>query len=102
MSTFLRLANTYHSKLSKGDFAVCAFARHLQEHWVIIVIPLGRGKSLLDGTANWTNESIVLGPDLPSNWINIFTGKEIETAGELPVSDALGKFPIALLTNKKA
>ncbi|HYI78922.1 MAG TPA: malto-oligosyltrehalose synthase [Chryseolinea sp.] len=89
-------------QLSKGEATVCAFARRLQDHFVMVVIPIACGKNLRDAKSEWSHESITLGPDLPSSWTNIFTGKEIEATNELTLTDALGSFPVALLTNKKA
>jgi (1->4)-alpha-D-glucan 1-alpha-D-glucosylmutase len=89
-------------QLSKGEAVVCAFARRLQDHLVIVVIPIARGKNLRDAKSEWAHESIILDSDLRSTWTNIFTGNEIEAAAELTLTDALGSFPVALLTNKKA
>jgi (1->4)-alpha-D-glucan 1-alpha-D-glucosylmutase len=89
-------------QLSKGEATVCAFARRLQDHVIIVVIPIEQGKNLRDAKSEWSHESITLGPDFPSSWTNIFTGKEIDATNELTLTDALGSFPVALLTNKKA
>ncbi len=32
----------------KGDLAICAFARRLQENWIIVVVPLARAKRVTD------------------------------------------------------
>ena len=86
----------------KGDPAICAFARRLQENWAIVIVPLARAKrDLHKGRSTWTDESIALGPDLPSSWTNVFTSQNFDSNGELLLQELLSEFPIALLTNKK-
>ena len=90
-------------QFSRGDSLACVFARHVNEQWVLVIIPLGlERRGIQNPKEGWTSESIILGPNLPSHWINIFTGKEIDAPGELSLIEALGQFPVALLTNKKA
>ncbi|HEX6226233.1 MAG TPA: malto-oligosyltrehalose synthase [Chryseolinea sp.] len=84
-------------RASSEDAVMCAFARRLQDQWVIVLVPFAEVKPDLK------NETILLGVDFPSSWTNVFTGDEIEAdAGTLSLHSALGAFPVALLTNKKA
>jgi (1->4)-alpha-D-glucan 1-alpha-D-glucosylmutase len=89
-------------QVSKGDAVVCAFARNLRDHWAIVIVPLGRGKKNRRAEPEWTYESISLGSNFPSSWVNIFTGAEVEASGDLSLNKALDSFPVALLTNKKS
>ena len=82
----------------RGDLAICAFARRLQENWIVVIVPLARARRV---RPTWTDESIALSQDLPSNWTNVFTNQNLESKEELPLQQLLAEFPIALLTNKK-
>lgn len=86
----------YLSLKVSGKNAAFAYARHYQDDWVLVIVPLVHGKK-----DEWTDESVELPSILPSTWLNTFTNKQTHTAENLLLREALNEFPVALLTGAK-
>lgn len=108
-----------HSELfAKGNYiplpaagprsaSVFAFARRLDQHWVVTIAPrmttaLTRRQGALGSGAKWEGTKISLPADAPAAWTNLFTGRSIPTVqhGEeraLDAGAALDRFPVAIL-----
>jgi (1->4)-alpha-D-glucan 1-alpha-D-glucosylmutase len=73
-----------------SDRVVIAYFRHFQGNWILVVLPLGivenAGKEL----------KLLLPPDTPHEWKNIFTGDKVE-GDTIEVRDLFKKFPVAVL-----
>jgi (1->4)-alpha-D-glucan 1-alpha-D-glucosylmutase len=84
---------------------VCAFARHGQHRWALIVVPRVLTRivpvgAIPLGQSVWTNDLLLLPDRVPKHWRNIFTGERLEISrmkSELRISDILCTFPVALL-----
>lgn len=85
-----------------------AYAQHRDGQWALTVVPrlLSRGEfsddSLVDGDF-WRNTELKLPPEAPRSWHNIFTGETVESTESrtVPVSQHLGRFPVALLVSQQ-
>jgi maltooligosyltrehalose synthase len=58
--------------------------------------PIGKGV--------WDDDKLVLPPDAPGSWFNVFTGETANLSEEdsrLPLSAVFRSFPVALLVNEK-
>lgn len=73
-----------------------AYARRLEQQWVVIVVPLGfAGKGVAAAVKDTT---VTLPEDAPAEWQNVFTGTTLQAAQHaLPVSAVLDNFPVGLL-----
>ncbi|MDD4238786.1 MAG: malto-oligosyltrehalose synthase [Desulfotomaculaceae bacterium] len=102
-----------------GHEHTCAFARHLENRWVLTAVPrllLGLQMSnrpansvdelpetgFLPGEALWGDSVLMLPEQSPARWLNIFTGEVLkvnEAAGKkvLPLAGLFRSFPVALL-----
>ena len=90
---------------AKGDYypltitgdkpAAMAYARALDDQWVIVVVPLYPAHQ----PDNPAEQQLVLPEQAPASWRNIFTGATMNTAAEgyLHLPGVLAEFPIALL-----
>jgi (1->4)-alpha-D-glucan 1-alpha-D-glucosylmutase len=88
---------------SNGDKVAVCYARHFQDDWCLVVVPLAIARDEThDLRHKWTDEAIVLPPSMPRTWINIFTGDQIDVDNRLFLRDVLEIFPLVLLKNKKA
>ncbi|MFC4873143.1 malto-oligosyltrehalose synthase [Negadavirga shengliensis] len=82
---------------------VLAFLRRSNDIWYLIVVLLPAG--IVKRSLSYPLQNLELGkcfvdlPDgsVPTEWLNVFTGKEITTAGGLDLDDLLMAFPVALL-----
>ncbi len=87
---------------------VCAFLRRRANSWVLVAVPrfitaLVRPEERLLGGAIWQDSALLLPDDVPSHWLNIFTGESfVTTHGSakfcLPLASVFASFPVALLT----
>ncbi len=81
---------------------VVAFLRRLEGDWALTLalrflselVSAGR---LPLGEAVWGGTSLTLPQEAPRRWRDVFTGREVDTAGELLVGRALKGFPVCLL-----
>jgi len=84
---------------------VCAFARHRQGRWALVIIPrlltkLVHVGAIPVGQDVWGEDLLLLPDGVPEHWLNIFTGERLgisDTKKGLRLSDILCRFPVALL-----
>jgi (1->4)-alpha-D-glucan 1-alpha-D-glucosylmutase len=74
-----------------SDRIVIAFFRRYENNWILVVLPLG----IVENTGK--DLTVILPPEAPSKWRNIFTG-ECEEGHAIDVKKMLSKFPVALMT----
>lgn len=87
----LFIEGEYIPVYSEGsDRVVIAYFRKYDNNWILVVLPLGivanTGKEL----------SLLLPPEAPQKWRNIFTGEKLE-GSSLDVRELFRKFPVAVL-----
>lgn len=99
---------------SRGrDRHVCAFARRLEDIWVLVAVPrltvgvTGEPGMELEpplGEKYWAQTKLKLPAESPSQWQNIFTGEEISASEDkdLSLAEVWRNFPVALCTSKKS
>lgn len=81
---------------------VVGFARRSGSQWVVtatprLVAPLSSSRSLPLGAKTWTSTTLVLPPEAPSRWRNIFTGEVLTTRrGGLPLAEVFHEFPVGV------
>jgi len=113
LQKLLNFRATHDELFSAGDYLplsaagesapmICAFARHHDRAWAIVVVPrligalVFRGGSPL-GAEAWGETSLEL-PAAPRRWLEIITGNSIEAPGHtLALSELFKNFPGALL-----
>lgn len=85
---------------------VIAFARHRDDAWAVTIAPrlyarlardsgLGLGEPPL-GERAWMDTVVMLPSDAPERWVDML-GNQGAFGHELPLSELLGRFPLALL-----
>jgi (1->4)-alpha-D-glucan 1-alpha-D-glucosylmutase len=79
--------------VAPGEAVACAYARHYQKDWMLIIVPLAVAKE-----KEWTQESILIPANLTGMWINLFTHKPITVRENLFIRDVMDEFPLCLLT----
>ena len=82
---------------------VVAFARRLKNQWSITVVPrflteVIDPKQTPLGTAVWKDTAVVLPPEAPDRWKNVFTDQSLEIKDNRPIGKLFEFFPGALLT----
>jgi (1->4)-alpha-D-glucan 1-alpha-D-glucosylmutase len=88
---------------------LCAFARTHDAGSALIVAPrliaplVDRAGAPM-GAQAWSDTVLVLPDGLRGSYRNVFTGEQVgwETTGEVPVSQVLGNFPVALFVRANA
>jgi maltooligosyltrehalose synthase len=73
--------------------------------WVLVVVPrlltkLVDTKAFPLGRQVWGDDTLLLPDDTPESWFNTFTGENLKVSNirrELPISEILRTFPVALL-----
>jgi (1->4)-alpha-D-glucan 1-alpha-D-glucosylmutase len=88
---------------------VFAFARELDGHQIVVIVPrlvdslLRGGAEATVGRAVWGNTAVNL-PDSDGEvrYRDLFTGTEIAAQDSIGVADALAHFPVALLVRINA
>jgi len=81
-----------------ADSNVVAYARHYQDQWVIIVVPLGLAKRDASGFGReWEHDHVILPEHAPRTWENRLTGEVITGEGRLCLSVLFKTLPVALL-----
>ena len=112
----LNLRNKYSGLFSNGEYIplqtkgekqkhIFTFARKYNTVWSIITIPrfltnLISVNELPLGKEVWGSDYIILPPNMPSKWKNIFTEEIIQLESprnSLPISQIFSMFPVALL-----
>lgn len=99
---------TYVPLSVKGRYAkhVFAFARRLGQQWFIVAVPVDmagmeRKKGEKDMAFNWKDTCIVVPPEAPLEWSNVFNGVSGRfDNGTLSVDVIFGDFPLAVLDMK--
>lgn len=83
---------------------VIAFARLQEQTACLIVVPLFPSQisteaAFLPAEKDWVDTHLLIPPELPAEWVNVFTSQEHQknTASQLSLSDLLNKLPLALL-----
>ena len=90
-------------KISGGDKVALSFARQFNGDWILVVIPLAQARDDMHALQQeWSNEAVSLEEQMPTHWVNVFTGKSLDVTGHLLLRDLLDEFPVAFLKNKKA
>lgn len=91
--TSLFTEGEYYPLITGADATVVAYARVLQDQWVVVVAPLGR-------TVQATDQQLALPQGAPLHWKNLFTGETWPASDQhhyLPLQPILATFPVALL-----
>jgi (1->4)-alpha-D-glucan 1-alpha-D-glucosylmutase len=86
---------------------LCAFARHHEKQWAIVVVPrllasLVKVGDMPIGRRVWGASSIVLPRHAPAHWSNVLTGEHFDAVSvartkTLRLDGIFGSFPVALL-----
>jgi (1->4)-alpha-D-glucan 1-alpha-D-glucosylmutase len=85
---------------------IVAFAREAGGQWCVAVVPrfltalVGENQDPL-GKNVWRDTAVMLPPEAPRSWRNIFTRQSIQGAPGIAVGDALKHFPVALLLGEQ-
>ncbi|KEO71960.1 malto-oligosyltrehalose synthase [Anditalea andensis] len=88
------------------DFAnkVISFVRHFEGTWYLVAAPLNvTSLSTVDHFALgefWGQGYLNLPDHAPTEWVNLFTGEELGSNGQLKLSSLFKGFPVALLKSK--
>ncbi|MFT2011444.1 malto-oligosyltrehalose synthase [Pontibacter sp. 13R65] len=109
----LNVRNELHELFSFGDYQpvnvtgkhkthILAFTRKYEGQWCLVVVPrllvpVVSEQELPLGQV-WEDTTIVLPPDAPLSWNQVFGQQQLSLQQEIPVADLLNKFPVALLT----
>jgi (1->4)-alpha-D-glucan 1-alpha-D-glucosylmutase len=114
----LNVRRNYSRLFSEGEFApleisgkressVIAYARRREHDWILTVAPrwLARAKAQLTWSFMqkfWSGSKLNLPVNAPSSWLNPLTGETLvaspgQKGSNLPMSDILKNFPVALL-----
>lgn len=84
------------------DHAV-AFARKHEGEWALVVVPrllahLVSENELPLGHNVWEDTAVVLPPDAPKQWKNLFGQEQVSGEGSISLSEIFTSYPVALLT----
>ncbi|TXK21565.1 malto-oligosyltrehalose synthase [Pontibacter qinzhouensis] len=109
----LNVRRDLHELFSFGDYQplnvtgkhkthILAFTRRYEGQWCMVVVPrllvpVVSEEQLPLGQV-WEDTTIVLPPDAPAEWQQIFGQQQLTVQPEIPVADILDKFPVAFLT----
>ena len=90
----LNLSTEYANK-------VISYARRLEDSWYIIAAPLnGTSLSTIDHFPLgelWAQGHLKLPDNAPTDWVNVFSGENISSNGQMELSDLFKSFPVAML-----
>lgn len=103
----LHLRRHYAELFAQGDYiplsimgniiSGVAYARHWQQHWVIVVVPLNLVAFTHHDRAG---ETMLIFPDAaPRRWYHVFTGQYHTWEKSLPLTTLWQSFPVALLVS---
>ncbi len=81
---------------------VVAFARRLENRWLVAAVPrlpagLSPGGGWPLGEEAWGDTRVKLPPDSPQRFIDLFSGRRLETGSRLEMGRATRRFPLVLL-----
>jgi (1->4)-alpha-D-glucan 1-alpha-D-glucosylmutase len=82
---------------------VLAFARHYQQQWCLVVVPLLLAQLIKEGVLPlgqevWQDTAVILPEGAPSEWQQVFGQETVTGSGSLQVATIFKNFPVALLT----
>lgn len=84
-------------KLSGSNPVACVFARVHQSKAVLVAVGFKAAYEMQESSDEVVGEPLVLLEDLPDEWTNLFTGKQIITNGFISVRALLSDFPVNVL-----
>jgi malto-oligosyltrehalose synthase/4-alpha-glucanotransferase len=91
--------------LGKYKKHIMAFARHYQDKWHITAVPLTVCEFSPNNSdinkVNWEDTRVVLPPEAPDEWRNVYAGTAYSSTGELHVGELLSLSPVVLLQGEK-
>lgn len=112
----LKARQTHRDLFSDGEYRplkfqgpqadhLLGFARTNKEAWSLTVIPrfltgIVKEHELPIGPDLWQETEVLLPPDAPREWTNVFTQESLNIEEETPAGRLLGHFPAALLIGK--
>ena len=79
---------------------VIAYARHWQNKWVLIIVPIGiaGAEAEIEKHPIWDKLTVELPEEAPTVWRNLFTGQQIRREnGLLSLQTVFALFPVAVL-----
>ncbi len=85
---------------------VIAFARRLKKKWAVVIAPrffvslVKEGQDPL-GPQVWEDTAVLVPAAAPRDWQERIAGREIKAGRKIPIGEALGHFPAALLIGEK-
>ncbi|MDT3405209.1 malto-oligosyltrehalose synthase [Mucilaginibacter terrae] len=85
------------------DDYIIAYARRYQQQWYITIAPVNlaelcRDQDRADNELKWRNTRVILPPEAPAEWQNIFTGTTGKTnENSIRIKDVFKELPLALL-----
>jgi (1->4)-alpha-D-glucan 1-alpha-D-glucosylmutase len=88
------------------DRNIVAFARIFDARWCVVAVPrfvtalVPENQDPL-GRRVWRDTAIVLPPEAPRSWYDIFARRRLKGAAEILVGEALQHFPVSLLLGEK-
>jgi len=117
-SSFIRSCSGY-GRFLQGDYLplrvtgcrreyVCSFARHLEDLWTITAVPrlvtkLAEPGPFPLGEGVWGRAMIVLPPEAPGDWVDLFSGQRLVVErSAVPVGAVFSRLPFALLAHEPA
>ncbi|MEX2233561.1 MAG: malto-oligosyltrehalose synthase [Cyclobacteriaceae bacterium] len=77
-----------------------AYARNRKDEWALVAFPFGLVKHEMDLNAAGPDEQYVVLPEnAPHQWMNFFTGEELEIPNQISLNEIFKDFPVALLVS---
>jgi (1->4)-alpha-D-glucan 1-alpha-D-glucosylmutase len=86
--------------------SVCCFVRRRNGLWMVAAVPRLIAKLTKPGVfplgeAVWGQSAIVLPPNAPAEWINLFTGQAVQSSRRsIPLSTLFSRLPFAVLVHE--
>jgi len=84
---------------------VVAFARSNSGIWLVVIVPrfvteLTEFRTFPLGRDVWEDTIVRLPREAPDYWLDIFTGKSLNTSKQVEVAEALAQFPVSVLLGR--
>lgn len=92
-------------EIEDGDHIALAYARHWNNQWVIVVVPLDIVEKMdpedrLPDESVWKGNFLTLPQNAPLLWKNEFNGKQFTADTKLNLSEIFREFPVALISSQ--